>query len=180
MKRLTAATPLLTATATAIAAPLRSRFGAPQPVHVRHDEGARHRRHGLALRLGEPAHVPRRRNERPGRPAGAGRGRRRRDHTGARRRARSKRVDARHARRHARQPQSRRLGQAGPHHGRHDAGRRGSSVLFRESPDARPDAGREPRGSLGAVARGVRRGDGGHGALAGHAGGPRRSGGARR
>ncbi len=60
------------------------------------------------------------------------------------------------------------------------AGRRSTSLLFRESQDAHPDAGREPRGSLGAVARGVRRGDGGHGALADHGGGPRRSGGARR
>ena len=91
-----------------------------------------------------------RRDERPGRQAGAGRRRRRRDHAGARRRPRSRRTEARHARRHARQSQSRRLGQAGPHHGRHDAGRRDSSVLCGESPDAHADAGREPRGSLGA------------------------------
>ena len=112
----------------------------------------------------------------PGRQAGARRRRRRRHHAGAGRRARSRRAEARHAGRHARQSESRRLGQAGARHGRHDARRRDSSVLCGEHADARADAGREPRGSLGAVARGVRRRDRRHGALAGHAGGPRRSG----
>ncbi len=82
--------------------------------------------------------------------AGAGRRRRPRDHAGAGRRPRSRRAQARHAGRHARQSQSRRLGQAGSHPRRHDPGRRDSPVLCGQHSDAHADAGREPRGSLGA------------------------------
>ena len=112
--------------------------------------------------------------------AGAGRRRRPRDYAGARRRPRSGGTETRHARHCARQSQSRRLGQAGPHPGRDDSGRRDPSLLCGESPNPRPHAGREPRGTLGATAVGTRRSLWGHGAMAGHAGGSSRSGRARR